>query len=38
MIHGVVKVRHGIIEEVGIADNRLTGNDVTALLFLHRLL
>jgi hypothetical protein len=34
--HGVLKVRRGIIEEVGIADNRLTSNAVAALVFLNR--
>jgi hypothetical protein len=31
---GVLKVRHGIIEEVGIADKRLTSNHRTAWRFL----
>jgi hypothetical protein len=30
--HGVLKVRHGIIEEIGIADKRLTGSKSRAVL------
>ena len=34
---GVLKVRHGIIEEVGIADKRLTAGNRTALMSFLRM-
>lgn len=33
---GVLKVRHGIIEEIGVADRRLTANRRAARRFLAR--
>jgi hypothetical protein len=35
--HGVLKVRHGVIQEVGIAGKRLTGNVRAARQFLRNL-
>ena len=36
--HGVLKVRHGVIEEVGIANKILTRNNRVRRLFLRSLL
>jgi hypothetical protein len=36
--HAVLKVHKGRIEELGIADKRVTGNAIAALLLLNRLL